>query len=569
MRIQVGGGPGGRSIGAKIFGSLFYLVFFVAGLFMTAMFARAWWQGARSYGWDRFECTVIGSDYRTDLDASSSERFRTTVRYRYEWQGTLHQTSVERTFSDATEAQVFRDRYPPEARVRCFVDPGEPAESRLTRPSPFAILILFFPLIFVAAGGVPLYLTWRRESAEPVAPKARPLTEPAKSSWVGGCVMAGFFGVFFLAGAGVLWWLMLGPLYKISRARSWETTPCTVVSSQLGMQSDSDGTTYRAEVLYRYVYGGREYESSRYDFETAYSSGSAPKQAIVDRFAAGAACTCFVDPAEPARAVLNRDFHRSYWAGLVGLPFLLVGLFGGLWVSGAFRGREKKSFPAAAPARVQFSSWRDAAAPLQLRPKSGPWKKLLGSLLVNLFWNGIVSVFIVVLSREWRTGNHEWMPILILTPFALIGLLILSGLPYAVLALFNPRPWIELERGAVAPGASAGARYRLSGSAGRVGRLTIALEGREAVTVTTHSGNSTTISRRDGLFHHSLLYDSGPGGATREAAFNFAVPAGVMHSFVSPNNGVHWKIKVHGDIPRFPDLDEEFEIEVPPAEVSQ
>jgi hypothetical protein len=32
---------------------------------------------------------------------------------------------------------------------------------------------------------------------------------------------------------------------------------------------------------------------------------------------------------------------------------------------------------------------------------------------------------------------------------------------------------------------------------------------------------------------------------------------------------VHWKIKVHGDIPRFPDLDQEFEIEVPPAEVTR
>jgi hypothetical protein len=380
--------------------------------------------------------------------------------------------------------------------------------------------------------------------------------------------MAGFFGIFFCAGAAVLWWLMLGPLYKISKARTWESTPCTVVSSQLGSQSGDDGTTYRVEILYRYTYGGREYESSRYDFETAFSSGSAPKQAIVDLYSPGQACTCFVDPHEPARSVLNRDFHKSYWAGLFGLPFLLVGLFGGLWVAGAFRRGEKKAFPAAAPARARFSSWRETAAPLQLRPKSGPWKKLLVSLLINLFWNGLVSVFVVVLAREWRAGNHQWMPILILTPFVLIGLLLLSGLPLSFLALFNPRPWIELERGAVVPGESVGARYRLSGSAGRLARLTIALEGREAVTVTTRSGNTTSISQREGLFHHSVLFDSGPGGAGREAAFTLAVPAGVMHSFASSNNAVHWKIKVHGDIPRFPDLDDEFVIEVSPGEVS-
>jgi hypothetical protein len=39
-----------------------------------------------------------------------------------------------------------------------------------------------------------------------------------------------------------------------------------------------------------------------------------------------------------------------------------------------------------------------------LRPKSGPWKKLLEALVINLFWNGIVGVFIWVLAKEWQKG---------------------------------------------------------------------------------------------------------------------------------------------------------------------
>ncbi len=561
MRITIGG----QGLAGKIVSTLFCGVFLSFGLFFTGLVVRGFINAARIYGWTASRCTVEASDFETNPEGGSGERFGTRVRYRYNWNGAQHEAAAESFYSDAGEAQRHRDRYVPGEAADCFVNPASADESRLARPSLWGGLIILFPLLFVAAGGVPIVLIWRRAPAAAARPEPQALTATQKAPAWAGCVLPAFFGVFFFAGLAVLWWLMLSPLQWISRARSWQTTPCTVVSSSLAQQSDSDGTTYRIEIVYRYLFGGREYQSSRYNFQTAWSGDASSKQAVVDRYTPGEACTCFVDPAEPSRAVLDRGFRKSYWAGLLGLPFLLAGLGGLLWVSGALRGKARP----AVPAQGRFSGWREGALaePVVLRPKSGPWKKLAGTLFINVFWNGIVSVFIVFIAKDWRAGGHDWMPILILTPFTLIGLALLAGLPYALLGLLNPRPWIELERSTLAPGDAVGARFRLSGRASRLDRLTVALEGRESVTITTRSGNTTSISSRDALFHRSVLFESPPGGTPRDGAFTLAVPADTMHTLAAPSNRVGWRLSVHGDIARWPDIEEEFEILVLPREV--
>ena len=42
-------------------------------------------------------------------------------------------------------------------------------------------------------------------------------------------------------------------------------------------------------------------------------------------------------------------------------------------------------------------------------------------------------------------------------------------------------------------------------------------------------------------------------------------PADTMHSFAGENNKIVWSIKVEGEIPIWPDVNEEFEIKVLPA----
>ena len=202
-----------------------------------------------------------------------------------------------------------------------------------------------------------------------------------------------------------------------------------------------------------------------------------------------------------------------------------------------------------------------------LRPKSGPWKKLFQSLFINLFWNGIVGVFVWVLAKEWQKGNHQWMPILIVSVFGLIGLLLLAGIPHALLALFNPRPVLELERGGLAPGESLAVRYRFRGFASRLTRLRLAVEGEEHVSYTTRSGNSTSFQSTSTVFYRGAFFDSAGGPVPSRGEALLRLPADTMHSLEAPHNRVRWKLKVSGEIPRWPDVEEEFPLAVLPMEV--
>ena len=567
MRVTIHNGAAGlreRSVPAKLFATLFFGVFLAMGSWMTWLMVRGLLQTAGRYRWEPVPCTFTTSDWSEDEAASSSQRYAASTSYRYSWQGSEYRGEASESFGSVVDAQRFRDLHAPGTEAGCFVNPEAPHESALRRPSPWTFLVVLFPMVFVAAGGIPIFLMWRpRRPETEEAPRAVALTGKKENTLLTGCIMVGFFGAFFLAGSAVMWFLLGRPLVRIVEARSWTETPCTIVSSEVMAHAGDDSTTYSVAVHYRYRVQGREYESDRYDFSTGSSSGYDAKQAIVERFTPAAPCTCYVDPADPTRAVLDRSFQKSYWIGLLGLPFFAVGA-GGLFFLA--RAGLKRGSPGKAATAVRSRGIpAPPLGPIRLRPKTGPWKKLFGALAVNFFWNGIVGVFIFVLARDWRAGNHAWMPILILVPFALIGLLLLSGLPYAFLALFNPRPFLELERAECAPGESVGATFRLSGLLGRMDRLEVALEGKEAITVTSRSGGKSSTSRRDKMFHRSLVYESGPGALVeRQATITIQVPADTMHTFSSDHNEVRWRLHVRGEIRNWPDIDEEFDLHVPP-----
>jgi hypothetical protein len=559
------GATGRRERGrlAKIFPTLFCGVFLAAGLWMSWHMVRGLLRTADRYRWEPAPCTFTASEWNEDAAASSSQRYTGRAAYRYTWQGSEYRGEASATFGSVGDAQRFRDLYAPGTLSQCLVNPAAPQESAVERPSPWIFLTLLFPMTFVAAGAIPIVLLWkprRDEKSEEQTPRVEALTRKTGGNALAGCVMVGFFLVFLLAGSAVMWFLTGRPLVRIADAKSWVATPCTVLASEVVSHPGDDGTTYSALVRYRYQVGGREYQSDRYDFSTGSTSSSAGYQEVVDRFPPESGCTCFVDPRDPTRAVLDRGFRKAYWIGLFGLPFFAVGAGGLIFLA-------RTGLRKAAP--VSSRAERGAAAapvtgPLLLRSRSGPWKKFFGSLAVNLFWNGIVGVFIFVIARDWRAGNGEWFPILILTPFALIGLLLLGALPHAFLGLFNPRPQLELDRAECAPGESVSGRFRLSGLLGRADRLEITLEGKEAATLTTRSGGKSSTSRQEKMFHRSVVYESGAGAAVdREAQISVEVPADTMHSFSSSNNEVRWALQVRIEIRRWPDIDEQFALRVP------
>jgi hypothetical protein len=202
-----------------------------------------------------------------------------------------------------------------------------------------------------------------------------------------------------------------------------------------------------------------------------------------------------------------------------------------------------------------------ASAALVLKPASSPLGKFLGMLCVALFWNGIVSVFLVLLFSGGKGGHFEWFLGLFLVPFVLIGLGMIGAVGYFFLSIFNPRPRITLIPGVPRLGDCVRLEWELSGRTEVLKDLRLSVTGQEEATYSRGTRTSTDRNVFADIEVTSL-------SSTREMASGSAqvsIPADSMHSFSSQHNKITWSIRVKGEIARWPDLNEEFALTVLPA----
>jgi hypothetical protein len=385
-----------------------------------------------------------------------------------------------------------------------------------------------------------------------------PLSNRRRSSQASTGCLVPFFSVFLLAGCAAFYFTTVRPVLRYQAARSWRETTCTVLSSQVGEHSDSDGTTYSVDVLYTYSDGYRSYQSGRYDFLGGSSSGRQGKEEAVARYPPGARVQCWVDPAHPEEAVLSREPSAMWLIGLFPLLFVIIGGGGMVWAIRAGRRRGSAAAPFQTSPQALMTATRGT---LELKPDAGPWAKFAGMTFLALFWNGIVSVFVYQAVATWRAGTPDGCMTAFLIPFVLIGLLLIYGAISQFLVLFNPRLRLTLSPGALAPGGNGFLQWSCSGWAGRIRRLTLVLEGREEAQY--RRGTSTYTDRE--VFATLTVLDSVQPFEIREGSISFGIPPGTVPSFTADHNKIRWALKAHCDIPGWPDSDDEYEILVKPA----
>lgn len=381
-----------------------------------------------------------------------------------------------------------------------------------------------------------------------------------------GCLVF-FFLVFAVIGGAGFYFFFVKPMGLLLASRSWQETTCTVRSSQVAESSDSDGTTYKVDITYTYAVGGGERQSNRYNFSDAYSSGYDGKRAVVDRHPPGTRVACWVDPEQPDMAVLSRDFSPEYLLGLLPLIFLLVGV-GGI-VFALRSGRQPAAqTPALAGARVvpATSPWGislppDASEAVELRPKVSRMAAFLGLIVISLFWNGIVSVFVWKVYQGWRQGEPEGCLTAFMVPFVLVGLLLIYALVRQALVFFVPRPILTLSPRVPALGQTAYLQWRLTGRAAGVRKLRIVLEGLEEATY--RRGTDTRTDRE--AFAKLTIVETTDSYQMAEGSTSFFLPADLMPSFKSDHNKIVWSLKVHAEVPGWPDSEDEFEVLLRPA----
>jgi hypothetical protein len=571
-----GAGPAG-GVFSKVFASLILLFFLGLGSFFTYLVARSVVSGARAYSWEETPCEIVSSRVvRNPPSADPEEKFVFDVEYRYERGG---RTFSSRQFrpgytgsSEVAEAARLSERYSAGSRATCYVDPGNPRNAALKRPTLWTGAMILFPLVFVLVGAGGLAAIWwpRREPTAESSGAEQAISRKAVSSGKAQGCLAAFFGLFFAVGLGTFYFFFAKPAMRVAAARSWRETPCVVLSSRVRTHEDSDGDTYSVDILYEYEFGGRRYQSNRYQFLGGSSGGSAAKEAVVARHPPGTRTVCWVNPRGPQEAVLVRSITKDYWVGVVPFVFMVAGGGGLLWVVSSARKRRAAS---ASPARrggeafgLPGAGWRfaeteAAAGPVALEPSAGPFRKFVVILLLALFWNGIVSVFVWQAVKGWRSGRPDGCLTVFIVPFVLVGLLMVWGVFHQFLALFNPRPRVLLSSRSIPLGGSASVDWSFSGAAGRIAKLRISVEGREEC----RYRRGTDVHTDKDTFATIVVAETSGAAAGASGQATFRIPADTMHSWAASNNKVVWTLKLVGEIPSWPDVAEEFDLAVRPA----
>jgi hypothetical protein len=393
-----------------------------------------------------------------------------------------------------------------------------------------------------------------------------------KSSWLGGCFLFVFFGIFFTAGCVAFFFMFVRPVVLVAAARDWVERQCVIVSSQVGSHSGDDGTNYSIDIEFKYFVDDKEYQSDRYSFDTMASSGRKGKQRVVDQYPVGSENICYVDLGDPHEAVLNRKFVPTLWFGLFPLIFIAVGgggLLVGTWVllkkGGPSRTSKTEWLPDDQQTLVEKSAQlgyasQPAPGPVTLKPAASPWGKLAGALVFAAIWNGVTSIFVTIAVVSHLKGDPEWFLTIFIIPFVLVGIGVLLYLAYSILALFNPKPVITVSSRSVRLGESLQLSWLFDGKASSLRKLTISVCGQESATY--RQGTSTYTDTND--FLEIPVAEAADFFNIHRGEAEVQIPSSTMHSFESGHNKITWSINVKGEIAMWPDVNNSYPLLVLP-----
>lgn len=543
------------------------------GLLVTGAMIWSFGVTVRPYFWSKTPCTIVSSQRPVDgIEKTSKSNEPFVIRYRYEAGGMTRESDrFERGMKVTLNSQQIEKlllRYEAGAASVCYVNPKNPEESVLRRAPLWPMLFILLPLIFVGVGAVGIMGVWRGD-----AWKRRAVTRVGNSKEFGTLGKVAFFGVFLLVGGILTYVVAIRPLQKYFAATAWPETPCTIVSSSVGShRGNKGGTTYSIDITYKYQVKGREYQSDTVSIMSGSSSGRSGKQRVVERYPTGSSAVCYVNPEDPTDTLLRRELSPWLLIGLVPGLFLLVGVVGvGSTIRSSVRGALTRSSVPVLPGVSHVVSppilpvATSVGGPAELKAQYSPLTKLAGAMLGALFWNGITGVFVWFAVDSILDGKPEWFLIVFITPFVLIGLLLIGLVGRMFLNLFNPRMKLTANSSSVLLGGKLEVNWMFTSSSDRIKRLTLALEGREEVT----TGSGKNRSTRTDVFATLPFVDTTEPLQISRGHGSVEVPANQRPSDDEGSRRVIWVLKAAGEIPLYPDFEETYEVTVMAREVRQ
>ena len=126
--------------------------------------------------------------------------------------------------------------------------------------------------------------------------------------------------------------------------------------------------------------------------------------------------------------------------------------------------------------------------------------------------------------------------------------------------LFNPKTVAVCSHSYLQPGSEFEISWLQKGNSKRIRKLILTLEGKEQV---TYRQGTNTRTETSVFFSERILETVDPSEISRGFR-EVKIPDEAMHTFDAANNKIIWTLQIHGEIPYWPDILDDFTITVYP-----
>ncbi|WP_437192939.1 DUF3592 domain-containing protein [Planctomicrobium sp. SH527] len=386
-----------------------------------------------------------------------------------------------------------------------------------------------------------------------------------------------FFSFAFIIGRPIFQ-AILPPALEVLRSQDWPEVPCTIVKSEL-----SANPPFQLEICYSFEFN-QQHENCQYSINEAQATG--PKEdleVIARQYPVGQKTVCYVDPEDPGNAILVKTPQWKAWRDIVVIAvpalILLIALISVLRTlnrrlnrrnvaeqENPFTPKTSQDQQAQSVLKLKQSKWVPEKEPLDdglpTELQSETQLRGCGAVFLGVFtaiWIGVVSVVASKRLPDWKQGDFGGADLIVLF-LAAVGFLLLVGLIYFSLSLFNPVAKVTLSRKSIPLGESGTISWEFDRPPHSIAEFTITLKAVEQVRYTV--GTNTSVEEK--AFHEDLIFETNEPTAIANGQAVVTIPGHLMHSFESVNNKIIWRIQLHGKIASWPDAYQVFKLQVPP-----
>jgi len=359
--------------------------------------------------------------------------------------------------------------------------------------------------------------------------------------------------LLFALVAGALATVVVGaPAIAVTRARRWDVAECTVVSSGVKRVSRD---AYDLDLVYEWHRDGRSFRGGRFDFFKRLREGPQEWAPELERLRPGQVVTCYVDPAHPEQATIDRG-----WNGGVGIPAAVVSIFLASVLALGYVGVPQP--PTGARDRATAL---DAAGPALLRPRTTRRRRLVraSALAVSLSATAAL-IFAAGVLPGWREGQPPWLLTLVAAAFALGGLAQIGRAARALAGWAGPTVAVTAA-GEARLGERLVVEWKVEQRADLVTSIELALVGREIARYPDWDANRQQVQQEEQaeFFRAPLPTERAADGWSAGRA-GLDLPRLVPPSLDARSNQIAWALALKARVRGTPDLAEEYPIRLRP-----